>query len=263
MGKSDWFIRYVARFYALEMDAGTILQNLLPVSFIANPPTWSIAVELLGSLLIPLIFVFFGKGRAHVIAGLGFLLVMSGIFAGKAGGYHYANFMVFFALGCAIHFVPLVSTLDRKRLIWIAAVSCAGLLLCRAIYKVIVFGGMSSIEVENAHWGMSLLEGGFSVLVVACLAAPNWRDGSVRLPRVLGDYSYSIYLLHFPVILLAVATAPLIGPAAELPLLWVGVPVATFALSALCFHWIEKPGIALGRHLSRRIEAWQAAPQTA
>jgi peptidoglycan/LPS O-acetylase OafA/YrhL len=62
----------------------------------------------------------------------------------------------------------------------------------------------------------------------------------------LGKISYSVYLLHMPVLSLLV---PLHLPnGVYFPLLFAG----TLALSHVTFHWVEAPGITLGRALEKR-----------
>ena len=251
--KTNWYMRYSARFYDLNMGTVELLQNLIPVSFAVNPPTWSIFVELLGSFFIPLIFIWFSRGPLFILLGLMFFLVLSGIFVGKAAGFHYLNFTIFFALGAVIHFVNPLARMPRLSLCLIAAASGTSLLLCRMLYKALVLGEMTPIEVDNADWNMSLLEGGFAMVLIACMAAPQWKQNTLRMPRFLGDLSYSIYLFHFPVILLAVWLSAEVAWLSSPALLWVGVPVVTLLLATISFRYLEKPAIRMGHVVSEKI----------
>ncbi|MEP5729348.1 MAG: acyltransferase [Sulfitobacter sp.] len=255
--KTGWYIRYSDRFFESEMSWLEVLQNLIPVSFVANPPTWSIFTELVGSACIPLIVFWFRRGTGFMVAGLALFLVLSAIFVGKSGGFHYLNFMVFFALGAVVFFHNPLIRLTRPVLWGLAGSAAVALLLCRMVYKVLVFGEMSPIEVYNSDWVMALLEGGFAMVLIACLAAPQWRNNTLRMPAILGDYSYSIYLMHFPMIWLAVwlsAEIPaLSSDSATIAVFWIGIPALTFAAAGLSFRFLEKPAIRAGRVVSAKL----------
>lgn len=57
-----------------------------------------------------------------------------------------------------------------------------------------------------------------------------------RVSKYIGDISYSLYLWHFPVIILGLAIIP-----KDQPLHWVISLVLMVALSAASYHWIENP----------------------
>jgi len=60
-----------------------------------------------------------------------------------------------------------------------------------------------------------------------------------------GDFSYGIYIIHFPVVQTLVA----VGVFARDP--WLGFAVATFAvlaLAALCWHFVERPFLRRNSH---------------
>ena len=73
----------------------------------------------------------------------------------------------------------------------------------------------------------------------------------------IGDYSYSVYLCHYPLVLLIVhlaqtrawAIGDIVG---WLVLAWVAV---VLLLSALVFHGFEKPTSDLRERFTRRVQA--------
>jgi peptidoglycan/LPS O-acetylase OafA/YrhL len=79
-----------------------------------------------------------------------------------------------------------------------------------------------------------------------------------RFIRRTGVYSYSIYLIHSPILLavLVVCQTHFAGIAKN-PFLIFAVSFSTwlfvFPLGALMYHWVEKPGISLGK---RAVRAW-------
>lgn len=97
----------------------------------------------------------------------------------------------------------------------------------------------------------------FTFTVIAC---GNCLFGLLALPgaRMLGEISYDIYLLHSIILYIGFKAVPgLIGaqPWLALPMM---MAVVT-AITAATFLAIERPGIALGRTLARRLAAKPAA----
>ena len=92
-------------------------------------------------------------------------------------------------------------------------------------------------------------------IVVASIVHADVRPALLRLPSIvrLGDISYSVYLVHFPIMcivaklmFLAVGDANHIQLAAML-VLFTAVP--TFFLADLQYRYVELTGIALGKQL--------------
>lgn len=81
---------------------------------------------------------------------------------------------------------------------------------------------------------------------------------STRWLTWVGRISYSVYLLH---VLCIIVVGAWLGPwlAGHVPgLVFIGlVALASVAVSALTFAWLEQPAITLGRELNRR---WRSAP---
>jgi peptidoglycan/LPS O-acetylase OafA/YrhL len=72
--------------------------------------------------------------------------------------------------------------------------------------------------------------------------------------RLKNDISYSVYLLHGPL----VQTLILLGLLRDTPLWLLGVTIAVLVSSALTARLVERPGIALGHRIARRLT--RAAP---
>lgn len=84
---------------------------------------------------------------------------------------------------------------------------------------------------------------GLSALFVWLLRAPALRS---RFLLFTGRISYSIYLLHFPIIVAAYKRFGHLG-------MWhVAITLAlVFGLAWLLYHWVERPGMQLGRRWTR------------
>jgi peptidoglycan/LPS O-acetylase OafA/YrhL len=72
------------------------------------------------------------------------------------------------------------------------------------------------------------------------------------------DLSYSVYLLHAPLI----QTLVLLGLLHDTPLTFTGIVAAVLLLSTVTERLIERPGIAFGAHLARWIERRHVIPAT-
>lgn len=87
--------------------------------------------------------------------------------------------------------------------------------------------------------------------------ADEQRSYLGRFIRRTGLYSYSIYLLHMPLLIFLTHLYENYFPGIEKhPFLIFGAALSSwlviFPLSALMYYWVEKPGIALGKRLLAR-----------
>ncbi|MDX2277381.1 MAG: hypothetical protein NW206_18190 [Hyphomonadaceae bacterium] len=79
--------------------------------------------------------------------------------------------------------------------------------------------------------------------------------------QYLGERSYSLYLVHFPMMLLLmtpmrwllVTTEPTIGTAWATAIAIAVVYASVVLVSAISYRLIERPGMELGRHFERRV----------
>jgi len=67
------------------------------------------------------------------------------------------------------------------------------------------------------------------------------------MAHTIATYSYGIYLVHVPVLTVAVR----VWPATHNPLFWIAVLVGIAGASWAAYKVVELPGIRLGRHLTR------------
>jgi peptidoglycan/LPS O-acetylase OafA/YrhL len=78
-----------------------------------------------------------------------------------------------------------------------------------------------------------------------------------QLLRISGTYSYSIYLIHHPLLVAVTENYKRLFPGIEnTPFLMFCAGLSSaliiFPLGALCYHFVEKPSIALGKRLLQR-----------
>ena len=105
-----------------------------------------------------------------------------------------------------------------------------------------------------------------TVLILPWLSSHQPAAGWGRwLAARIGDYSYSIYLCHFPLMLLLIHALKLWGGALGPIVGWVVLVwlVAVLAVSALVFHGFEKPVSDLRERFTRRVQAGPFSVPTA
>ena len=209
---------------------------------------WSISLEWQFYILAPLFYSLVLQWRRRTallaLAALCGGLMLAGMYFSPA---FLGNKLPLFALGAASFWLWRRVTTAGKLPVPLASLrwlSAGAVVLCLAPRLDALLG--------PALW----------LVVMHCLlvarttpASPEGRLASLlRLPPVLflGRISYSLYLVHFLVMLSGMALLvqlTLGAPAyAGLLLLYV-VPMSIVAASVM-YRWVEQPGIALGRRLS-------------
>jgi peptidoglycan/LPS O-acetylase OafA/YrhL len=228
--------------------AGTFRDDL-------DPAVWSLVHELRISALFPLLFWLARRVPATLLLGTLALQPLVAPFAFDAGtGAPCAAwatcrpfwgegvggsllvtlyFVPHFVLGClaALHRDRLTAQLGR--LPWAATLVLLALAL-----------GLMTLPVR---W-TDLASGAGSVLLVLLVVARPWLGGTLRTPPLLalGRVSYSLYLIHIPVFLIATYALPDAPPGLLLALLPVFALLAAFG-----FHRaVEEPARRWGRTLA-------------
>lgn len=217
---------------------------------------WAISVEFQCYLVFPLILAFvrvdeakkFGLIIAMAVA-MRLLGVLIGANARDLSYYHLLGRIDQFILGM-LAAITLARYKDKKqfRILFPFAV----LLVIAVVYGFHRLGGWPSVAAWKIFW--PTVEGAiWAFLVVAYVGAggrfPRWFSTPIGK---IGEISFSIYLLHFPIIHGVVNRDLLIRitghPArdAALNTLLVVVPLTTM-LSLLTFHLIERPFLELRR----------------
>ena len=132
--------------------------------------------------------------------------------------------LVFFGLGALVfHYRERLHTIPMP--VWPAvAVVCLATLPWHTAWPLLT-GPLSGL--------------GLTALFVWLLRSPEWP---VRFLQFTGRISYSIYLLHFPIIVGAYKRFGHLGPVHLLITL-----ALVFGLSWLLYRWVERPGMRLAR----------------
>lgn len=228
------------------------------------PIGWTLYIEMIFSLLLPLLFLV--ARRVHwailVAASAYFLFVES----------------VSLVLLYALHFsLGLAAFLERERIgRWLdrvpPAVLSAGVLSALVVYCAPLLLGWSTpvfgIVVSGSDpASLVLMAVGSLGLIVAAVFVPWMRRAlSTRPVLFLGRISFSLYLLHFMVLILCSRSVREPSSVWDVLLLIALVAGFSIPLSALFHRWVERPAILAGNRactwLARRTRtrALQSAP---
>lgn len=215
------------------------------------PVGWTLEIEMIFSFLLPLLVM-----AARPWRGAPLLLASVALLA-LPEQLHLLWYSFDFALG-------IVAYRERRALAhalagWPAWGRVAAVALGLVLFTGPLLLGWSTpasgIVVSGFAPREVLMMGvGAVFLVVTATSLPSLTRALAWRPlRFLGRVSYSLYLVHFTVLLLV---APLVMsasfPLRELALLAVVLGLS-LVLSAASFRWVERPSIALGSLVVRRI----------
>ena len=221
-----------------------------------DPVLWSLVHELRVSLVFPLLVVAVlvagpARGLAAALA-----LMVGGVVLDDRAGHSPDYFQTLFYVPAFVGGIVLA----RRRapvLRRFAALAgpARGLLLAAgvALYTYPSWVGGTWFRGASSDIAqLAAITAGGCVLIVCALGSV--RAGAFlrrRIPQFLGRISYSLYLLH-PVVLLALLHLAREGMpvAAIIALMW----AICIPLAALCYRWVELPGIALGKRIARALD---------
>ncbi len=226
---------------ALQLDVAGIashlvfLHNLRPEwLYQGNAPLWSIAYEAQLYALFPLLFVTMRCYPPLLVA----LAVVTAVKAVSLLGLGFPVFGLarWFVAGCLL--AELIVRGTRLPLRLTLPIGLIALLI-----------GMLQLPVlqpELRHDAVWVLA--FSALILAMAAVPysSKNPANWSWVRWLGERSYSLYALHFPVTLVAIWASlamGLRGHVASLAVTAVALP-GSLILTVLVFRWIEVPSLA-------------------
>jgi peptidoglycan/LPS O-acetylase OafA/YrhL len=221
---------------------GLIPEQVLPLaSETFLPAGWSLSLEWQFYILAPLVIAAVMKLRTALIAAA--LAVGAYVLyrCGALGTYLVPSTIVastlYFAIGIGCRFL-----VDRLMALTIPPIIPAAAFLAIAA----LFPWSLGIALWGAFYSYMLWSGRGSVDTKAFHAI--FRN---RPTLLLGEASYSVYLLHRPV---QVVAGYLVQPQTQsgMALLMTASLLITFALSLITFKLIERPGELLGRRLAAR-----------
>ncbi len=236
-----------------------LVHGLIPDNWLADAnftflsQGWSISLEWQFYVLAPGLFLLAMRRHYALLAVSVSALLALGFAQIPSIGF-LPNQMGYFAIGIASFY----AWRQAERLAGISGpLHDAGLLLCGA-FLYLVFAQPLALLVWLVVLDVIVLQR--AGVRTSLNTVPAWILGRPLLQR-LGEISYSVYLVHMPVLYLVFRAITKLDPhMGGWKFLAIALPVtvgATLAVSWLTHRWIEQPGIALGRALTRR---WRGAP---
>jgi peptidoglycan/LPS O-acetylase OafA/YrhL len=251
-----------------------LLQSWVPGAALAwNAPAWSLSDEAFFYLLFPALLVWLAKKSKWTWLGIALACGVASLtctgayaifrpdgvgFVNDDSYFTWLNVIKFFplvrlpefVLGACCGFIFLRNSIDRK---WATPLALTGL-----AYFAVVVAAAPYIPYPILH--DSALTPGFALIIFGLALRPAWSRVLEFWPLVLlGDASYSFYLLHSN--LIAMVFQPT-GEPLHLPLwkLLAGLMVP-IAVSIGVYKWIESP--ARRKLLGKKKRQLQVAPATA
>jgi peptidoglycan/LPS O-acetylase OafA/YrhL len=227
--------------YFRPLQLNVLMGNLQLVDHDLDPVTWTITIEMVGSMLIPFFYRLNQAFYPRLFLLLGLITISMLCQSGEASFWHY---LYIFDLGLLIPFWGRFAFpfLKRKRLL--AGALCLALVLC----------------LINGHFGHNfyLLSPALSFLLGFVIFHDNrcLRLLDSRSVIWLGKVSYSFYLLHWPVMwviawlfsLNALSFKSFHPILMSFAILVLSVPL-TAVLAEVFYNRVELPSIQLGKRV--------------
>lgn len=216
-----------------------------------NSPLWSLGWEAMFSLLLPLYVVCAALMPRLWLLWIALLLVVTA--AGPWLELGWVSYLPMFAIGTimAAHRIELASWSRALRPWQWAVVALVSWVSLMAGWLPTDLPGGRGLQVFGAALAVLLFLGNRSAVAIGNAGIVQW----------LGQRSFSLYLVHEPILVTAGNMAPAAGNGHVVAAL-LGSIVALL-VSDLFFRWVERPSHKLAQRLGRRIDNQQAAPSSA
>jgi peptidoglycan/LPS O-acetylase OafA/YrhL len=211
--------------------------SLFPLHFAINPVTWTLSYEIFFYIVFALLII---SKRLIVIPVLILLVSFYNIFINQSGSeLTYFNFIFSgynfeFVLGCLIF-----QFYDKVQLS-----KALSLILLTIAISIIIYFGYEVSDVDSFQRVLTFgLPSGLILLTLLNLE----KDGVISFPKIflmLGDASYALYLIHFPMMLLMNKIPQMLGYkfTATQEINYSYLIIISIVITSFFVHkWIEKP----------------------
>lgn len=236
---------------AVPVGSALVDAALLGPISVLNFPIWSLQWEVWFSLLLPGYILVARLTRNSLVLTLSLLVVIFGLMGMYAfTGSDALRYLPIFALGVLLYthrgrVTSIAAIADRKPWLFPTAAAFA-IVLLSSFWMLQGSGAVPDILVSAARL-LQVAGATLAVLLVLC-----WRRAARifegRVVEWLGSRSFSIYLIHDPIVS---STAHLLGGApSPFVVLAVSLPVSLL-VADLFFRVVERPGYKISKKLGR------------
>jgi peptidoglycan/LPS O-acetylase OafA/YrhL len=219
-----------------------------------NGPLWSLLWEVIFSVLLPaFVFLLLRRSQNWKFAAIAATLLLGCVLRSQIAPVgNFLLYMSIFGLGVLFaarmdDFQRLGKRIDEHRsskIIWLTAIVIGCVALCSYWY----FQPLG-LPLPLIHLTYALqVAGAFLIVFCAAFSAPVRRLFSSRVARWLGGISFSLYLVHDPVLL---ALNHLTGERSQPLVIAIGLPLS-IGVGWLFSLLIEHPAHALAKRVERR-----------
>lgn len=239
-GLSEW----IRSFWANDVSGFEIVRHFTMIGSDTtkiDPPVWTLKVELIISMVFPLIVYVLQGGNSKAICGA-IVVTFMAIFATKPSAFFY--FALFICGGVlAKYHVPIIMSIRR-----IGGVA-GGLLLVVALCLYSSRFTLRMVGENELVWHILVSSGAALFIILAISYGPFTGLLRTKPVQFLGHISYSFYLLHFPVLL---AVSSVTFPKTGSLLLCGAVSLfVSMILSIFAAKFVERPFQTIGKKVSK------------
>ena len=217
-----------------------------------NPPIWSIFVELVGSILIPLM-ILAGNRAINVVLGLIGCVLLSLI--PMAFHHHWNFYMVSFYLGLTIliwgkRFSACLESLPKSVFWLIVAV------LFLAFYLARIFTNAGYGDLWIVYWETLCIT---PIVAIVYYMPERFSFLYAGVFRFLGDISFSLYLTHMLLLVVLLnAMVAIFGNTGLAAILFCAFSVVlSLMVATISYREIEMKGMRLGETLRKQFKPIQ------
>ncbi|MGX9730958.1 acyltransferase family protein [Janthinobacterium aestuarii] len=238
-GLSDW----INTFWRGEVSIAEVLRHITMVGPDTNkidPPVWTLRLELIISAVFPLIIYVLQGKNSRVLCGA-VVVAFAAFFFLKPTAFLYFALFITGGILAKLHQALATYLLRLPSTVGALLLACA-FFLYSSRFTVQAVGNNETL------WHCLVGAGAAFLIILAISYTPFTALLRTRPVQFLGDISYSLYLLHFPILL---ALSSLIFPATQSLILCAAIAlVISVGAAYLSLRFVERPFQALGRRVS-------------